>query len=87
MKNLSNADDTSSAGNPEIQGTDEDAKLHTLFKKIETIEPFFVRRIPIWKRPLDIFGSFLLFHLDRYFSNKQESGTALKNLTSGNFGQ
>jgi lipopolysaccharide/colanic/teichoic acid biosynthesis glycosyltransferase len=58
MKNLSNADDTSSAGNPEIQGTDEDAKLHTLFKKIETIEPFFVRRIPIWKRPLDIFGSF-----------------------------
>jgi lipopolysaccharide/colanic/teichoic acid biosynthesis glycosyltransferase len=29
-----------------------------LFKKIETIEPFFVRRIPAWKRTLDIFGSF-----------------------------
>jgi lipopolysaccharide/colanic/teichoic acid biosynthesis glycosyltransferase len=59
MKNLSNADDTSLASNPKIKSTVEEAKLHTLFKKIETIEPFFVRRIPIWKRTLDIFGSFL----------------------------
>ena len=59
MKILSNTDDTSLDDSPEIKSTVEEGKLHTLFKKIETIEPFFVRKIPVWKRTLDIFGSFL----------------------------
>jgi len=58
MKDFSTLEDTSLAGKYEIDSTSEEGKVYSLFKKIETIEPFFVRRIPAWKRTLDIFGSF-----------------------------
>ena len=58
MKDFSTLEDSSLAGKFEIDRTDEEGRLYSLFKKIETIEPFFVRRIPLWKRTLDIFGSF-----------------------------
>ena len=56
MKNLSISGNTSFAGNNEDDCTAEDKKFYP--KIIETIEPFFVRRIPAWKRTLDISGSF-----------------------------
>ncbi len=59
MKDFSTLKDTSLAGKCEIDSTSEEGKISSLFKKIETIEPFFVRSIPVWKRTLDIFGSFL----------------------------
>jgi lipopolysaccharide/colanic/teichoic acid biosynthesis glycosyltransferase len=58
MKDFSTLEDTSLAEKYEIDSTSEEGKVYSFFKKIETIEPFFVRRIPAWKRTLDIFGSF-----------------------------
>ena len=58
MKDFSTLKDASFAEKYEIDGTFEEGNIYSLFKKIETIEPFFVRRIPVWKRLLDIFGSF-----------------------------
>lgn len=59
MKDISTLENTSSAEKYEIDSKAEEGKIYSLFKKIETIEPFFVRRIPGWKRTLDIFGSFV----------------------------
>ena len=59
MKDFTNLDNTFMAKKYGIADRAEEGKLQNLFKKIETIEPFFVRRIPIWKRALDIFGSLL----------------------------
>jgi lipopolysaccharide/colanic/teichoic acid biosynthesis glycosyltransferase len=59
MKNFSNIRNNLLSGEYEIENSGEEEKHYSLFKKIETIEPFFVRRVPVWKRTLDIFGSFL----------------------------
>jgi len=32
-------------------------KAHSYIKKVETVEPFFIRKIPLWKRTLDICGA------------------------------
>ena len=56
MKDLSMSGNTSIAGNNENDDTAEEKKFYP--KMFETIEPFFVRRIPMWKRTLDIVGSF-----------------------------
>ena len=56
MKDLSMSGNTSIAGSNENDGSAEEKKFYP--KMFETIEPFFVRRIPVWKRTLDIFGSF-----------------------------
>jgi lipopolysaccharide/colanic/teichoic acid biosynthesis glycosyltransferase len=58
MKDFLTLEDTSLDEKYENDSTSEEGKISSLFKKIETIEPFFVRRIPAWKRTLDIFGSF-----------------------------
>ena len=57
MKDCSSLKDNSMVENYGNDSTSDEGKLYSFFKKIETIEPFFVRRIPIWKRGLDIFGS------------------------------
>ena len=58
MKDFSTLENTSLDAKYETDSTADEGKIYSLFKKIETIEPFFVRRIPLWKRTLDIFGSF-----------------------------
>ena len=58
MKNFTNPENTFLAKKFGALGQVEEGKQPNFFKKIETIEPFFVRRIPLWKRTLDIFGSF-----------------------------
>jgi lipopolysaccharide/colanic/teichoic acid biosynthesis glycosyltransferase len=59
MKDFSTLENTSSVNK---NGTDcraHEENLYSYLKKVETIKPFFVRRIPLWKRTLDIFGSLL----------------------------
>lgn len=41
-----------------LQQADEAAGYFT-FKFLETFEPFFMRKMPIWKRAIDIFGSLI----------------------------
>ena len=59
MKNFPISENTCLADNVEANSSAEETKLYSFFKKIETVEPFFVRRIPVWKRTLDIVGSSL----------------------------
>jgi lipopolysaccharide/colanic/teichoic acid biosynthesis glycosyltransferase len=59
MKNFSNLKNTSLAKKYVTDDCLEEEKGYSFLKKIETIDPFFVRRIPVWKRMLDIFGSFI----------------------------
>jgi lipopolysaccharide/colanic/teichoic acid biosynthesis glycosyltransferase len=57
MKNFLNMKSSLYAERYKIENTCEEEKSYSLFKQIETVEPFFVRRIPLWKRTLDIVGS------------------------------
>ena len=57
MKYFSNMKNSLFVDKYVIENSCEEEKNYSLFKKIETIEPFFVRRIPLWKRTLDIVGS------------------------------
>jgi lipopolysaccharide/colanic/teichoic acid biosynthesis glycosyltransferase len=59
MKNFFNMKNTSLAEKYQPDCRTEERTLRSFFKTIETIEPFFVRRIPAWKRTLDISGSFM----------------------------
>lgn len=56
MKDLSMSESKSFTGNNENDDTAIEKKFYP--KIIDTIEPFFVRKIPAWKRTLDICGSF-----------------------------
>jgi lipopolysaccharide/colanic/teichoic acid biosynthesis glycosyltransferase len=58
MKDFSKLKNSSSAGKDGAADCDEEQNLQSSFKKVETIEPFYVRRIPLWKRSLDVFGAF-----------------------------
>lgn len=58
MKDFSNIKNSVFANKQEIESPREEKLNYSLLKKIETIEPFFVRRVPVWKRTLDIIGSF-----------------------------
>ncbi|MEJ2099613.1 MAG: sugar transferase [Desulfobacterales bacterium] len=57
MKDFSNIKNSVFADKWEAESSCEVEQNYSLLKKIETIEPFFVRRMPLWKRILDIFGS------------------------------
>ena len=59
MKYPSNVKNTLLANNRETVNNAKEEKNNSIFKKIETVQPFFVRRLPMWKRTLDIIGSLL----------------------------
>ena len=57
MKYFSNTKIAAFARRYKVDNTGEKNEHYPLVKEIETIEPFFVRPIPVWKRLMDIFGS------------------------------